>query len=497
MIRDGLPGDRRERIVPRVQPGFGRLVMLGHAGTVTLEALRWLADVGVSFTQIDRDGRLVATSTPTPGDARLRRAQALATVTPAGLEVSRWLLEQKLAGQQQLVADLTNDPATHNTLQAAFDRLRSAGTAADAVMAERDAAHTYWSTWSPVTVRFSAADARRVPEHWQRFGQRTSPFTGGPRFAANPGNALLNYAYAMLEAETRIACLIVGLDPTLGVVHTDYGSRDSLALDLMEPVRPHVDRHILDLLRSTTFRFDDFFETRRGGCRLLPPTTRQLAEAAPWLAQLVAPVAEQAARLFKKHAGNTVTQATPLTQANRRADRARRHNHTAQPAAAVRPPKPRRRCKRCGGPLPHRDRTYCDECLPQVQHDHYQALAAIAHTRAREQREQGIDPSHGGTAAARRSASQAQRHVQLRDWQAANGDQPADPEWFRREVLPRLNDVSLTVLARATGLTPGYLSQVRRGLKTPHPRHWPNLANLAPEEDPTLYSREAPTVGRP
>jgi hypothetical protein len=50
-------------------------------------------------------------------------------------------------------------------------------------------------------------------------------------------------------------------------------------------------------------------------------------------------------------------------------------------------------------------------------------------------------------------------------------DQPADPEWFRHEILPGLHNVSLTVLARATGLTPVYLSQIRRGLKTPHPRH--------------------------
>jgi CRISPR associated protein Cas1 len=113
VVRDGLPGERRERIIPRVQRGFGRLVMLGHAGTVTLEALRWLTDIGISLTQIDRDGRLIATSTAAPGDARLRRAQALAVATPAGLAVSSWLLEQKLAGQQQLLAELTDDPHTH------------------------------------------------------------------------------------------------------------------------------------------------------------------------------------------------------------------------------------------------------------------------------------------------------------------------------------------------------------------------------------------------
>jgi CRISPR-associated protein Cas1 len=125
VIRDGLPGGRRERIIPRVQPGFGRLVMLGHAGTVTLEALRWLADVRISFTQIDRDGRLIVTSTPSPGDARVRRAQALAVANPTGLEIARLLLDQKLSGQQRVLTQLTADPDTHASFDAAFDWLRA------------------------------------------------------------------------------------------------------------------------------------------------------------------------------------------------------------------------------------------------------------------------------------------------------------------------------------------------------------------------------------
>jgi len=243
-------------------------------------------------------------------------------------------------------------------------------------------------------------------------------------------------------------------------------------------VRPHVDRYLHALLTDRVFSRGEFHETGRGNCRLLPPLTYQLAETLPAWREQLAPVAEQVARLFQQHAGEPGVQPTPLTQANRRADRARRRSRAVEPATVVRLPKPERHCKRCGGQLPHRDRTYCDSCLPHFQHDHYRALAATAHTHAQEQREQGIDPSHGGSAAARRSASQAQRHVELRDWQASDGDLPADPEWFRREILPQLHDVSLTVLARATGLTPGYLSQVRRGLKTPHPRHWAKLASV-------------------
>src|SRR5947208_2357330 len=77
-VCDGFGRQRRERIYTRVSPGIARLIVLGHAGSISLEALRWLADLGIAFTQIDLDGRLLAASTPGPEDARLRRAQALA-----------------------------------------------------------------------------------------------------------------------------------------------------------------------------------------------------------------------------------------------------------------------------------------------------------------------------------------------------------------------------------------------------------------------------------
>src|SRR5829696_4065694 len=113
-----------------------------------------------------------------------------------------------------------------------------------------------------------------------------------PRSAANPANALLNYLYAILEAQARIAILSIGLDPGMGVLHADLKARDSLALDVMEPVRPEVDRFVLELLRSHTFAAREFFETRQGACRILPPLTHQLAEMTPRWIKAIAPVAE-------------------------------------------------------------------------------------------------------------------------------------------------------------------------------------------------------------
>jgi hypothetical protein len=55
-------------------------------------------------------------------------------------------------------------------------------------------------------------------------------------------------------------------------------------------------------------------------------------------------------------------------------------------------------------------------------------------------------------------------------------DKIADQGLFSREILPVIQSVPLAGLARATGLTAGYLSIIRRGEKIPHPRHWPALA---------------------
>ncbi len=52
----------------------------------------------------------------------------------------------------------------------------------------------------------------------------------------------------------------------------------------------------------------------------------------------------------------------------------------------------------------------------------------------------------------------------------------ADPEVFRREILPGLQAVSLGTMARATGLSEGYCSFVRRGIKVPYQRHWGRYA---------------------
>jgi hypothetical protein len=133
--------------------------------------------------------------------------------------------------------------------------------------------------------------------------------------------------------------------------------------------------------------------------------------------------------------------------------------------------------------LPHRDRTYCDACLPHFQHERYQAFRAAGQAHNQAERATGTDPSHGGVAGARRGDSRRTRAAEQAAWEAANPDVDADPTLFEREILPLIQHVSLSRLARATGLTGGYLAQVRRGGKVPHPRHWPALRRVGVPPD--------------
>jgi hypothetical protein len=74
-VRDGIGRHRRTGILNRATSGLKRLVVLGHSGTISFEALRWQHDIGASFVQLDADGQVIVASGPAGlDDARLRRA---------------------------------------------------------------------------------------------------------------------------------------------------------------------------------------------------------------------------------------------------------------------------------------------------------------------------------------------------------------------------------------------------------------------------------------
>lgn len=99
VVSDGIGRHRRERVFPRALANIKRLVVVGHTGMITFEAIRWLSDVGITFLQIDKDGKLLASSAGLGlNEAKLRRAQAGASTNGVGLKISQKLIADKFRG---------------------------------------------------------------------------------------------------------------------------------------------------------------------------------------------------------------------------------------------------------------------------------------------------------------------------------------------------------------------------------------------------------------
>ena len=102
-MEDGVGPDRRRITLARVGHGLKRLVCISENGFVTLDALKFLSDVGASFAMLNRNGKVLFVTGPTaPSDARLRRTQALAHTSDLALKISQELIIRKLAGQEKV-----------------------------------------------------------------------------------------------------------------------------------------------------------------------------------------------------------------------------------------------------------------------------------------------------------------------------------------------------------------------------------------------------------
>ena len=477
IVHDGIGRNRQTRRYHRVTSKLRRLVLVGHTGYVTLDALRWLHDIGAALIHINADGRLLTTSTASgPGHAALRREQALAATSDAGLEVARSFLQAKVTGQASLLVELPGGERARNAVARSLHATADARDLASLVAAEAEAAAAYWEAWSELPIPIGDRRAGRVPEHWRTFGKRHSLLSNGPRLACNPPNAILNYLYALLEAEATLACHAVGLDPLIGIFHTDQRSRASLALDAMEAVRPTVDAYVLALTTQRTLSREDFVETRQGACRLTPGFTARLADTVETWRHHIAPVVEGAALAFAQSTARPVIVASRLTGAQRRAAWDDRSPDRRPRTRAATPTLPNA-CRDCGTFLPDRRKRHCDECRAQRWAKHAvrgreNAAAVLARMRA-EQR----DPAHGGRAAEIRGAKNAAHQDAVRAW---TGERP-DPEVFLTEILPGLRQVPIAELVAATGLSEHYCSLIRLGKKVPHPRHWDALrGNVEP-----------------
>lgn len=236
------------------------------------------AAAGITLTLLDRAGRFQARiEGPVAGNVLLRRAQYLASDRPE--DIVRSIVMAKIANQRAVLRRAVRDygsefgPDEAGRLTAATDRLAQiirrvnlARLDLEALRgAEGEAANLYFGVFDLLI---------RSPDIELRFRGRSR------RPPLDPINALLSFLYTLLTHDCRSAAESVGLDPAVGFLHRDRPGRPSLALDLMEELRPGLaDRLALSLINRRQLRGTDF-EHRDGGAVWLSDAGRKIVLAA-------------------------------------------------------------------------------------------------------------------------------------------------------------------------------------------------------------------------
>jgi CRISPR-associated protein Cas1 len=271
-----------ENVVVRVDGAERGRVPLHLLGSIVAFGAVWASPAlmeacargGVTFVFLDRNGRFQArVEGPVSGNVLLRRAQYRASDNAA--EIVAGIVIGKVANQRAVLLRSLRD---HGDGAAIEDRVAIEAAAArladilrrlsrpdPTVVAMRglegEASHAYFSVFDRLV---------RSPDDGIHFHGRSR------RPPLDPVNALLSFFYTLLVHDCRAALESVGLDSAVGFLHRDRPGRPSLALDLMEELRPiFADRLALSLLNRRQLRARDF-RCIDGGAVLLTDDARKL-----------------------------------------------------------------------------------------------------------------------------------------------------------------------------------------------------------------------------
>lgn len=174
-----------------------------------------------------------------PSIATLRRKQALFYYLPQATDFVVDIFEAKLQAQLLVLHHIIqdkNDLAKKETLLYGF--------------AEQ------WQQYRPQRIEEARASLMGIEgniarHYWQWLSEALPPSFRFERRSRQPAedifNCLLNYGYGMLYTIVEAGIVAAGLDPQMGLLHTDEYKQPTLAFDLIEPFRPYVDSLVMDL----------------------------------------------------------------------------------------------------------------------------------------------------------------------------------------------------------------------------------------------------------
>jgi CRISP-associated protein Cas1 len=281
-IRDGHTSsteEPNEYIFSPQRIDVDNIVINSRSGNISVDAIRWLVKHGVQITVLNWDGKILTTMLP-PESVQVKTmfAQYRTFEDPKlRLIIAQKIIEAKF-GRTQIVLDYLNQryPDISTQLPQDSSNLKDAQTIQEVMGVESVVAGYYWE------------QIRKIIPKQIEFASRGGGRANRPMGASDTVNCMLNYGYALLEAECLRAINSVGLDVHVGFLHEMQQGKYSLAYDMQELFRFLIDLSVLNLVEKGSMEKKDFIRTENFTLKLRASGTRKITqEVNSWLNKTV------------------------------------------------------------------------------------------------------------------------------------------------------------------------------------------------------------------
>jgi CRISPR-associated protein Cas1 len=231
-------------------------ILITTSATITTDAIKFAVENNIDIVFLDHfeDPYGRVWHSKLGSTTLIRRRQLEVAEQKKGFELARSWIEIKMNNQIDLLKDLKkNRPEQRAELDEYIANIESMKTQLlelegtlekkrGSIMGVEGMASRYYFT----------ALSFIMPDKWKFEGRSRNPAVDG-------FNCLLNYGYGVLYSMVEKACIISGLDPYVGFMHTDNYNKKSLVFDLIEMYRIHVDRTVVNLFSKRQVK-EEYFD---------------------------------------------------------------------------------------------------------------------------------------------------------------------------------------------------------------------------------------------
>ena len=239
-------------------------ILISTAATITTDAISLAIERNIDVVFLNHFGDPIGRiwHSKLGSTTVIRRWQLKAEDTPEGFILAKGFVVKKAEQQIAYVKDLKkNRPGMADEFYSVLSAMENLLTDLKATKGNAASQRGRVMGLEGMLSRYyfgilSASLAKK----WQFSGRSRDP-------AKDPFNAMLNYGYGVLYSQVERGCIISGLDPYIGILHTDNYNKRSFVFDLIEIFRINVDRVVMNLFVSKKVK-TEFFDEVPGGVML-------------------------------------------------------------------------------------------------------------------------------------------------------------------------------------------------------------------------------------